>query len=241
MFDLEIKYNCCNCVSFTLYITSNKISKLFGYLYSLRKSLDNIANNLDGFIARFYLDYSIFECIFKSYASANKDFVGEFLHHLKYILKHPKAEIYIYFCKEFITNKLPVAKNRTLRFLPILSDDVNVCVIREADGFVSYLDCHNIKLFTTSNKIAMIYEISQSLHPHRSGYNGLPIAIPYDELSLEKQIETTSKQEIPEYLIKHLDEVNMYNKFHYSKWLNFYEEYLYKYNVKNSIDDKKKL
>jgi hypothetical protein len=138
---------------------------LFDYLYSQKKSLDNITNNLDGFIAKFYFDSSIFETIYSNYNTGNefeKNVSIQCYKILKYILSHPRAETYIYFCK-MIVEGLPLAKVRTLRFLPMFEPDVNVRVIREADGFVSYLDCHNIKLFAQVNKIGMFYEFAGSL------------------------------------------------------------------------------
>ena len=56
--------------------------------------------------------------------------------------------------------KGPINNVRAFRLLPLLEKDTNVCVFREADGFVSLNDCHNIKYFAMSqtNKIGMIYE-----------------------------------------------------------------------------------
>lgn len=163
VFDLEPRDNCCNCVSFVCY-SEGKLNLLFDYLYSLKKSLDNIANNLEGFIAKFYFDSSIFETIYKYYSTGNefKKYVSIECYKLfKYILTHPKSETFIYFCK-MIVEGLPLSKVRTLRFLPMFESDVNIRVIREADGFVSYLDCHNIKQFVQVNKIGMFYEFNNS-------------------------------------------------------------------------------
>ncbi len=164
IFDLTPREGCCNCVSFVCY-SGGVLNLLFDYLYSQKKSLDNIANNLDGFIAKFYFDSSIFETIYNNYSTGNefqKNLSIKCYKILKYILSHYKAETYIYFCK-MIVEGLPLAKVRTLRFLPMFEPDVNIRVIREADGFVSYLDCHNIKLFAQVNKIGMFYEFADSL------------------------------------------------------------------------------
>jgi hypothetical protein len=160
-FDLTPSDNCCNCVSFVCYSTG-KINLLFDYLYSMKKSLDNITRCLEGFIARYYFDPSIFEVIYQNYISTDpalKNLAIDCYKLLKYILVNPRAETYIYFCKMIIEG-LPISKIRTLRFLPMFESDVNISVIREADGFVSYLDCHNIKLFQRVNKISMIYNFS---------------------------------------------------------------------------------
>ncbi len=162
-FDLEPKDNCCNCVSFVCY-SGGKLNLLFDYLYSQKKSLDNISNNLEGFISKFYFDSSIFETIYRFYSTGNefeKYISIECFKILKYILAHPKSETFIYFCKMIIEG-LPLSKVRTLRFLPMFEPDVNIRVIREADGFVSYLDCHNIKQFVQVNKIGMFYEFAES-------------------------------------------------------------------------------
>ena len=164
-FDLTPRDNCCNCVSFVCYSTG-KISYLFDYLYSMKKSLDNITGCLDGFVARYYLDPSIFEVIYNKYEDKNiekRNIAIDCYKLLKYILVNPRAETYVYFCKKIIEG-LPIAKTRTLRFLPMFETDVNISVIREADGFVSYLDCHNINLFQFVNKISMMYEYSNSFY-----------------------------------------------------------------------------
>jgi hypothetical protein len=38
----------------------------------------------------------------------------------------------------------------------MIDPTVNLYVIREADGFVSNLDCHNIKVFANNNKLFYI-------------------------------------------------------------------------------------
>jgi hypothetical protein len=200
VFDLTPRDSCCNCVSFVCY-SKGKLNLLFDYLYSQKKSLDNIANNLDGFIARFYFDSSIFETIYRNYSSGNefeKHISMECYRLLKYILTHYKAETYIYFCK-MIVEGLLLDKVRTLRFLPLIESDVNVRVIREADGFVSYLDCHNIKLFTNVNKIGMFYEFSGSFGMQTLTYSPDP--------------STTYP--------------NTHTTLHYSAWLQLYSRFKY--------------
>ena len=61
-FNLEIKNNCCNCISFTLYYLTDE-TKLRDYLVSLKVSVVNITKCLSdskyNFIARIYLDQSV--------------------------------------------------------------------------------------------------------------------------------------------------------------------------------------
>jgi hypothetical protein len=54
-----------------------------------------------------------------------------------------------------ITDKLTVGSIivRILRFLTMIDPTVNLSVIREADGIVSNLDCHNIKIYAESDKL----------------------------------------------------------------------------------------
>ena len=84
---------------------------------------------------------------------------------LKYIINHEQSEIYIYFCKNIIeTNNLE--KVRSFRFLPLIEEDVNIIVVREADGFVSYSDCHNIRIFSKNeeHKILMTYDLVKNFY-----------------------------------------------------------------------------
>lgn len=165
-FDLEPRENCCNCVSIVLY-SKGDIYILFQYLFSLKVSLDNIANNLEGFICRFYIDPTVFEVIKNTVESDNEILKNKCYEYLEYIITHERAEIYIYFCESIVEKKLPIEKSRTLRFLTLFEKDVNISVIREADGIVGYGDCHNIKLFSKSDKIAMFYEYSNSFSQMR--------------------------------------------------------------------------
>lgn len=174
IFDLEKKSECCNCISIVLY-SKNDIKNLYDYLYSMKKSLDNVSNNLKGFIVRFYLDVSVFKTIYNEYIKYkddidNKDndnlkYLSKSFEILKYIINHDISEIYIYFCKEIINND-NLEKIRIFRFLPLIENDVNIIIIRDADGFVSYSDCHNIKLFSREeeHKILMAYDYINNLY-----------------------------------------------------------------------------
>ena len=218
MFNLTPKENCCNCIAIVLYSTGD-INRLYDYLYSMKKSLDNVSNKLEDFIVRFYLDKSIFSVIYETYKQNEIYFRGNNLvilipedkrllliklvkifNMLKYIYNHPCAEIFLYFCKNIIDNNL-LEKIRIFRFLPMIEDDVNIFVCREADGFVSYVDCHNIKLFSrnTENKIAMFYNLTT------------------DFLYLRDKTE-----------------------LHYSEWLNIYEDIKTYYKLTHGDENIKK-
>lgn len=165
IFDLAKKENCCNCIAIVLYSNGN-INSLYNYLYSMKKTLDNVSNELSDFIVRFYLDKSVFETIHNAskekvngsnsnvkYTTLEKSFDI-----LKYIIHHEQSEVVIYFCKTII-EKNTKGVLRRFRFLPMLEKDVNILISREADGFVSYNDCHNIRLFANkeTHSIGMVY------------------------------------------------------------------------------------
>jgi hypothetical protein len=82
IFDLNIIDNCCNCVAIVLYYDTNidtiKLNKLFKYLYSMKKSLDNVSSILPDFIIRFYLDKSVLRYHLENFKQ-NKIFFHNFV------------------------------------------------------------------------------------------------------------------------------------------------------------------
>ena len=159
--NLERKENCCNCITIVLYSTGD-IQKLYSYLYSMKKSLDTVSNELDDFIVRFYLDRSVFKVFKQKKFGRNAFYREESFNILKYMIHHPRSEIVMYFCRDIDDTKKGTI--RRFRFLPMIEDDVNILISREADGFVSYEDCHNIRLFArdTEHRIGMIYDFIDS-------------------------------------------------------------------------------
>jgi hypothetical protein len=73
---------------------------------------------------------------------------------LKYMINHPKSEIFIYFCRDIMNHTIGLEKVRSFRLLPMTETDVNISISREADGFVSYMDCYNIKQFSESINVS---------------------------------------------------------------------------------------
>ena len=57
------------------------------------------------------------------------------------------VEIYTILC-----NDINLSKTRSYRFLPLIDEDTNIVISREADGIVTYNDCYNINLFSQSKK-----------------------------------------------------------------------------------------
>ena len=217
--DMEQKENCANIISIVLYSLGD-VYKLHQYLQSMEKSLDNVYTHLkDLYIVRFYLHKSIFNILYKAKQENTDDFENvEILKKcwkiLKKIICHKHSEIFIYFC-----NNIEIARYRSFRFNQLLENDVNISVFREADGFVSFTDCHNLKLFADdveSKKIAMIYDLGINI---------------YDKFTLRLYAHEEETKD---------DTYYIFAKF-YSPWLNYY--YILKNNLKlhdsNLIDESK--
>lgn len=62
-----------------------------------------------------------------------------------------------FFCK---SNKDPIfkSKSRMFRLLGLIENDVNILVSRDADGYLSNMDCFNILVFETSNNLIYNYD-----------------------------------------------------------------------------------
>ncbi|ARF10092.1 hypothetical protein Indivirus_13_6 [Indivirus ILV1] len=70
------------------------------------------------------------------------------------IISSDNVEVYTYLCDDW-----QLVKTRSLRFLPLIQEDVNICIIRDADGIVSKRDCININLFSHDER-KMFYLIN---------------------------------------------------------------------------------
>jgi hypothetical protein len=81
------------------------------------------------------------------------------------------AEIYTYLCPSIFNmeDRNAMGKTRTFRYLPLLDNTVNTVIIREADGIVTNLDCRNISLFSTSNKILYLLPFLHSTNHTNEG------------------------------------------------------------------------
>jgi hypothetical protein len=193
------------------------IDYLYNQLKILIKSLKIINIYLPNFIVRLYLDTSIFELIFEvsSFLSINlneelSSKLKEIFLNLSFLIMHKKIEIYIYICSKRLSEPIePIEKIRTYRYISLFDNDTNICCIRDADGLVSIVDCHNINLFSDSNthKIALIYELARSFEPYTkiNHPNLLPDIPTYLKLNKKDKDEFQRKEN------------------HYAPWLNFYE------------------
>jgi hypothetical protein len=239
MFDLKPRINCCNCISIVLYISNltygSDDSDIIRFKYLQEKlntmcmTLRIVSKALPDFVVRYYLDSSIFETL--KYIITNKIErnygvfvlnVEEIIKNLKFIITHENSEVYIYFCESILQNPKYIQRTRTYRFLPFLDNteiDTNVCVIREADGFVSLTDCHNIRLFTkdTTEKVLMVYNFASSVRY-------------LEQISHQYNMLLFGNEPIK------LPQITNLN--HYSAWLNIYEN-IFKKNTE-CLDQKYK-
>ncbi len=170
-FDDTIRHDCCNVISVTLYLTEC-VKNLKFYIVGIYRTVKNVRKNLPDWIVRLYFDNSVYTC----FNQLNDE---TYLRIFNEIISSPNVELYTFNCENDVDLTIPVkepeayideygiyispevpidnlGRKRTQRFLPMMDPTVNICVIRESDGFVSNFDCHNIKAFALSNKIFYI-------------------------------------------------------------------------------------
>jgi len=162
--NIENELNCCNCISFIIYsvkLSIKRINWLRGILLTLYLSLHNIGKYLDDlFIAKIYLDISVFIHIFTFYKDFHKDIRFKFhakllLGLLLKIINNDISEIYIYFCKDVIDDGI----KRIYRFLPFIQKDTNVCISWDVDNLMTHNICLYIKQFYSSDKLFFVNKI----------------------------------------------------------------------------------
>jgi hypothetical protein len=160
-FDNERRENCCNAISITLYSKNCSFYNIIKYLNSINRTVKNVKKKLDDWIVRLYLDQSIYECLKhiedNKYTDPNE--LKLLMKTFNEIINSPNVEIYTYQCDSILDNTISLEKTRTFRYLILSDPEVNLCIIREADGIVSNLDCHNIKIFSKSDKLFYIPSI----------------------------------------------------------------------------------
>jgi len=168
-FNSITRENCCNCISIVLYTNFSNESSITDlkrthivldqYFTSMVYSLTNVTKHLPNFIIRYYLDSSIFNfiSILLSQNLSNFNKFKKIITNLSTIIAAENSEVYILSCPSIHNNFK--ANYRTYRFLPLFDESVNIFISREADGYVSISDCHNIALFSDSNKLALFYNI----------------------------------------------------------------------------------
>lgn len=164
IFDFTEKKNCCNCVVLSLYAV--KFQDLVDkYLPSIVKTIKNVAQSLPDWLVRIYMDSSVFETLQKyrtESESEEKLLNEEFVENsLDFFFTSENVEIYTYFCNSVLNKEINIGRTRMLRFLPMIDESVSCCAIREADGIVSNLDCHNLRVFSGSDKIFYVVPYSR--------------------------------------------------------------------------------
>ena len=150
----------CNCISLVLYFTdNNKIFNLSKYIPSIHQTVINVTQNLPDYVVRIYLDRSVYDILYEDdNVSRQQKFITSLRTQFEQIIDSPNVEIYTFLCSSFTNDFLPAT--RTLRFLPLIDNTVNTVIIREADGIVSRMDCHNIKVFNQSSKIMYLLPLT---------------------------------------------------------------------------------
>ena len=156
-FDWSERRDCCNVISICLYIIKNKdqfhiLRSLRKYLLSIERSIKNIQVNLPLWVVRLYFGSSVKESIdvfdVLKPNSELYDKAQEILRAYEFITTHEQVELYV-IPEEGLSSP---DKIRTARFVPLYDPKVNVCIVREADGTVTNLDCQNILFFLNSQQ-----------------------------------------------------------------------------------------
>jgi hypothetical protein len=156
-FDLPVepRTNCCNAISIMLYLSASNGQSAYKYLSSIHRSVKNVNKKLPDWLVRIYFDKSVYEIIRMCEENIAKGLTYEFeqiiVRKFQEIITSLNVEIYTYDCENFYRHQSISEKIRSLRFLILSDPTVNVCAIREADGYMTNLECHNLNIFTQQN------------------------------------------------------------------------------------------
>ena len=145
----ERAVGCCRCVVYSLYASfdteesGDLAAEKFEshYRYSLLASFENIAAHLPGWVVRLYLDSSWYSLMIARPSLAV---------FLQQTLLYPHVELWLVNCPGFDTSAA-LPRVRARRLLPLEDESVACVVMRDADGVVGAIDCHNIRLFAESD------------------------------------------------------------------------------------------
>ncbi len=88
---------------------------------------------------------------------------------LDYLYNSENVEIYTYFCPSIINKTTSIGRTRTYRYMPFTDPEVNVSAVREADGIITLLECHNLKIFEKSDRLFYFTPITLIDYSHISG------------------------------------------------------------------------
>ncbi len=173
-FDNHTREKCCNVISITLYFIENDLETMLKYLNSINRTVKNVKKKLPDWIVRLYIDRSVTSNIYSIEENIDelKDYIPA-LQVFNEIINSENVELDSYKCNSTIydnknsnTNTVHIKQTRSLRFLVLSDPEVNLAVIREADGFVTNLDCHNIKVFSSSDRLFYLpsYQLNSFSH-----------------------------------------------------------------------------
>lgn len=204
-FDSSTNTKCCKVISISLYFPECKIENMEKYIYSIYRTVKNVEKNLNDWIVRLYFDISVYNCILNRVDKTTEtkhDITTEPTHDIKsifdYIIISENVEIYTYVCGGA---DIPLSKTRILRFMALSDPNVALCVVREADGYVSNLDCHNIKLYdrctTTLFYLPQLFFMSSRVkeyyeHKFYERYNTYSLWLKLYILEFEKKFFTSN-------------------------------------------------
>lgn len=103
-FDLEVKNNCCNRISISLYFTERlNLDKCVIYLTSIRRTVNNVRKNLPDWLVRLYLDSSVYKKLMNSKEGKYKGYIKE---SLNLLLNAENVEIYTYCCPNILNGNI---------------------------------------------------------------------------------------------------------------------------------------
>ena len=165
IFDTNIYYGCCNCVNVTLYmlnvkkITAENCMDLGKYIYYVKQSILNMKTYLSDWIYRLHIDPSVFKYLEHIKTLDFPDIVRTYHTYvtlLQEISNYDNCELYLSDCISY-SNNLNIGLKRVSRFSALYDKSVSICAVREADGIIDMIDCHNLKLMEKNPMIGLIY------------------------------------------------------------------------------------
>jgi hypothetical protein len=175
------------------------LSNMYTYLYSLSISIRNIDRNLPEFISRIYLDISVFKVLYETHNiikkfKFNKNTIQEYYNKnieiIELFFNTKSVEVYTVSCKSYSEN---IHSIRTLRSSVLIDPTVNIKIFREADGYVSNLDCINIRRFMNANTLMLLYHledynlyVNTSFEPTKNSN----LFMAYDNLKILNSLKT---------------------------------------------------
>lgn len=238
LFDVRPRENCCNCISIVIY--SNMMPfKLSMYLPNILVSLKNIQKHLPQWILRLYLDRSVFELIYEqeynsdgSKKDCEKFNLGcEYRKILNEIFNHPNCEVYLSICDKIYKDGFKLSSLRSQRYHGFFDETVNINASREADGFISSFDCHNLKTLESSDCIFFMYPFNRQ-YSYRYfdinddnlivDINKYPVIYNFSEIYLKNNEKFDTEQ------------INIFVDPEYAQWHLQYKTYKTLYNIYNN-------